>query len=273
MLPRRGEGVIRCRCVEKGPAHSDPQTRGTLPPPVEVRLVNTGEHACPYIPGRVASNRAFLAERIDPEIYHAFMDAGFRRSGRVVYQPACAGCRACMPIRVPVEQFTPSKSQRRCARRNADLTLEVGPATATDEKFDLYRRYTLARHRGGEDGGEEPERESFESFLYHSPVDTIEFRYRDTADRLLGVGICDVSARSLSSVYFYFEPDESRRGLGTFGAIQEIAFAREGGIPYYYLGYWIEPCRSMRYKSEFRPFELLHPDGQWRPGGTEPETR
>jgi arginine-tRNA-protein transferase len=258
-----------------GPAHSDPQTCGALPPPVEVRLVSTGEHACPYIPGRVASNRAFLAERIDPEIYHAFMDAGFRRSGRVVYQPACAGCRACVPIRVPVAQFTPSKSQRRCARRNADLTLDVGPATATDEKFDLYRRYTKARHRSGEEGGDqsdEPQREAFESFLYHSPVDTIEFRYRDAADRLLGVGICDVSERSLSSVYFYFDPDQSRRGLGTFGAIQEIAFAREGAIPYYYLGYWIEPCRSMRYKSEFRPFELLHPDGQWRRGSSEPET-
>ena len=253
-------------CVEQGHGHSDPQIRGALPPPVEVRLVSTGEHACPYIPGRVASNRAFLAERIDPEIYHAFMDAGFRRSGRVVYQPACAGCRACVPIRVPVAQFTPSKSQRRCARRNADLRLDVGPASATDEKFDLYRRYTTARHRGGEDGGDEPEREAFESFLYHSPVDTIEFTYRDAADRLLGVGICDVSERSLSSVYFYFDPAESRRGLGTFGAIQEIAFAREGAIPYYYLGYWIEPCRSMRYKSEFRPFELLHPDRQWRRG-------
>ena len=264
--------MIRCHCVDTGHGHSDPQTCGALPPPVEVRLVSTGEHACPYIPGRVASNRAFLAERIDPEIYHAFMDAGFRRSGRVVYQPACAGCRACVPIRVPVAQFTPSKSQRRCVRRNADLRLDVGPATATDEKFDLYRRYTTARHRGGEEGADqsdEPERESFESFLYHSPVDTIEFCYRDVAGRLLGVGICDVSARSLSSVYFYFDPAESRRGLGTFGAIQEIAFAREGAIPYYYLGYWIEPCRSMRYKSEFRPFELLHPDGQWRSGSAE----
>jgi arginyl-tRNA--protein-N-Asp/Glu arginylyltransferase len=244
-------------------------------PPVEVRLVNTGEHACPYLPGRVANNRAFLAERIDPEIYHAFMDAGFRRSGRVVYQPACASCRACVPIRIPVALFKPSKSQRRCARRNADLVIEVSPVRATEEKFDLYHRYTLARHRrvDGAVSGEadEPDRESFETFLYHSPVDTIEFTYRDAAGRLLAVGICDVSQRSLSSVYFYFDPAQNRRCLGTYGALREITFAREANIPYYYLGYWIEPCRSMRYKAEFRPYELLHPDGQWRGADPLPE--
>lgn len=247
--------------MNESPA-DQPGSLSLLAPPVQVRLVNTGEHACPYLPGRVASNRAFLAECIDPDIYHAFMDAGFRRSGRVIYQPACAACQACVPIRVPVGTFTPSKSQRRCARRNADLALNTAPAEPSDEKFDLYRRYTTARHRGNED--DVPDRESFESFLYHSPVDTIEFTYRDANQRLLAVGICDVSRRSLSSVYFYFDPTESKRGLGIYGALREIAFAREVGIPYYYLGYWIEPCRSMRYKAEFRPCELLHPDGQWR---------
>lgn len=248
--------------MERGPIHPDDVTSGrALAPPVRVRLIDTDEHACPYIPGRVARNRAFLAERIDPDIYHAFMNAGFRRSGRVVYQPACAGCRACVPIRVPVGTFTPSKSQRRCARRNDDLMLDVKPAAPSDEKFDLYRRYTVARHRDGED---EPDRASFESFLYDSPVDTLEFAYRNAANRLLAVGICDVSHQSLSTVYFYFDPAESKRGLGTYGALREIAFARDAGIPYYYLGYWIEPCRSMRYKADFRPCEVLHADGQWR---------
>jgi leucyl-tRNA---protein transferase len=249
------------------PTENGNSTSPLLRPPVEVRLVSTGEHDCPYLPGRVATNRAFLAERIDPEIYHAFMDAGFRRSGRVVYQPSCAGCRACVPIRVPTDQFTPSKSQRRCVRRNADLTVEVArPAIASDRKFDLYRRYIIARHGRDRAADGEPDRASFDSFLYESPVDSLEFTYRNATGQLLGVGICDVSERSMSSVYFYFDPDEHRRGLGTYGAIREIAFARESGIPYYYLGYWIEPCRSMRYKAAFRPFELLHPDGQWRRG-------
>jgi len=251
--------------MDTGPINprATPAGAAPLPPPVVVQLVSTGDHPCPYLPGRIATNRAFLAERIHPEIYHAFMDAGFRRSGKFVYQPACSGCRACVPIRVPVATFTPSKSQRRCARRNADLTVDVAPAEATDEKFDLYRRYTNDRHRG-----EEPDRASFETFLYDSPVDSLEFTYRDRGGRLLGVGICDVSARSLSSVYFYFDPADERRGLGTFGVIEEIGFARRVGIPHYYLGYWVEGCGSMRYKAEFRPFELLQPDGSWKPGKT-----
>jgi arginine-tRNA-protein transferase len=250
------------------PSRSHPEP-AALSPPVEVRLVSSGEHPCPYLPGRIANNRAFLAERIDPEIYHAFMDAGFRRSGRVVYQPACPACRACMPIRVRVATFQPSKSQRRCLRRNDDLTLDVASAQPSDEKFDLYRRYVLGRHRTGEKT-EQPDRESFISFLYDSPVETLDFAYRDAAGKLLAVGICDASRLSLSSVYFYFDPEQSKRSLGTYGALQEIGFAREAGIPYYYLGYWIEPCRSMRYKAEFRPCELLHPDGQWRPGPPQP---
>jgi arginine-tRNA-protein transferase len=168
------------------PSSSHDRADPTLPSPVEVRLVNTGEHPCPYLPGRVANNRAFLAERIDPEIYHAFMDAGFRRSGQVVYQPTCPSCRACVPIRVPVATFTPSKSQRRCARRNADLVLEVGSAVATDEKFELYRRYVLSRHQRGATE-DPPDRESFESFLYSSPVDTLEFAYRHATGALLAI--------------------------------------------------------------------------------------
>jgi len=230
-----------------------------LPPPVEVRLVTTGEHPCAYLPGRTARNRAFLAGRIGGGIYHAFMDAGFRRSGRMIYQPVCPACRACVPIRVPVDLFLPSKSQRRCARKNEDVSIAAAEPVATNEKYDLFRRYVLARH-----GDAMAERESFESFLYESPVDTVEFTYRDRAGALLAVGICDVSAMSLSTVYFYFDPAASKRGLGTFGAVREIAFAREAGIPHYYLGFWVGGCRAMEYKREFEPSEFLHPDGTWR---------
>jgi arginine-tRNA-protein transferase len=197
-------------------------------------------------------------------VYHRFMDAGVRRSGRLVYQPVCRACRACVPIRVPVATFTPSKSQRRCRRRNEDLTVSAAEPVATDEKHELYRRYVSGWH--GRDAGEE-RRESFESFLYDSPVDTLEFSYRDRAGELLAVGICDVSTRSLSSVYFYFEPGQSRRGLGTYGALCEVDAAARLGIPYYYLGYWVDGCASMQYKADFRPAELLGTDGVWRPLG------
>jgi arginyl-tRNA--protein-N-Asp/Glu arginylyltransferase len=233
-----------------------------LPAPISTRLTVLPAHPCPYIPGRESVSRAVYASSLPGEVYHNFMDAGFRRSGRVIYQPVCRGCRACVPIRVVVDHFAPSKSQRRCWRRNSDLRVEVTDDPCADgERFDLYRRYIAQWH-----GREEPEsREDFETFLYDSPVATIECSYRDARGALLAVGICDVCpAHSLSSVYFYFDPNESRRGLGTFGAMYEIELARQRAIPYYYLGYWVQPCGAMRYKEDFRPNELLGADGAWR---------
>ncbi len=207
-------------------------------------------------------NRAFIADQIDPEIYHALMDSGFRRSGKLVYQPICKGCRACVPVRVPVNTFEPSASQRRCLRKNVDLKIEVGEPCATEEKYEVYQRYLAQRHPD-----QDPHAfEDFESFLYESPVQTIEFVYRDGRGKFLGAGICDMSSQSLSSVYFYFDPTEQRRGLGTLGALQEIAAARRLGVPFYYLGFFIDGCRSMQYKNAFRPYELLHSDGAWRRG-------
>jgi arginine-tRNA-protein transferase len=226
--------------------------------PIDVRLTVLPEHRCAYLPEKVAQSRAFWAERMDPEVYHALMDAGFRRSGKLIYQPVCRGCRQCMPIRVPVAEFKASKSQRRCARKNADLRLEIGPPAATDEKWDIYRRYQQQWHNGlGDD------RSGFEEFLYESPVDTLEFVYRDELGRTLAVGICDVSRLSLSSVYFYFDPADAARGLGTFGALCELDFAANHQLPHYYLGYFVDGCPSMVYKRTYRSHEILHPDNVW----------
>lgn len=232
------------------------------PPPVNVRLLVLAGHDCSYLPGRRSVSRAFMAGRMPGAVYHRFMDAGFRRSGKLVYQPVCPGCRACVPLRVPVAGFRATKSQRRCWRKNQDLAVTSSSPAATGEKFDLYRRYATQWHgkAQGEDGWE-----TFESFLYDSPVETVEFCYRDPAGRLLAVGICDTCPLSLSSVYFYHDPAESRRGLGTFGALYEIEAARRRGVPYYYLGYWVAGCGAMEYKANFGPCEVLDPDGAWRP--------
>jgi arginyl-tRNA--protein-N-Asp/Glu arginylyltransferase len=232
------------------------------PSPVEIPLTVLPEHECSYLTGRRAQTRAFMVGKMPGDMYHAFMNAGFRRSGKLVYQPVCLGCRECISVRVPVETFQPSKSQRRCSRRNADLTITASIPTATQEKFELYRRYCTLWH--GKKSDDADEWESFETFLYDSPVETVEFSYRDPGGRLLAVGICDICSQSLSSVYFYHEPTESRRGLGTFGALREIEFSRIRGIPYYYLGYWVQGCGTMQYKANFRPFEALFPDGVWR---------
>jgi arginine-tRNA-protein transferase len=231
---------------------------------VGVQLTVLPEHSCAYLPPRVAQTRAFWCEGMDGEVYHAFMNAGFRRSGKLIYQPICTGCRACMPVRVAIDRFHASKSQRRCARRNQDLLVSAGNPRPTDEKFELYRRYVTQWH-----GNSVDTRETFEEFLYNSPVQTLEFTYRSLAGELLAVGICDVCRISLSSVYFYFAPESADKGLGTFGGLYEIEVARKLGIRYYYLGYWVSGCRSMQYKTTFAPCELLHADGVWRPGSAE----
>ena len=196
------------------------------------------------------------------ELYHQFMDANFRRSGNVLYQPICGSCRACRQIRIPVAGFRPGKSQRRCWRRNADLVVTQGEPHLTEEKLSLYRRYVAAWH-----GKSEPQdAEGLRQFLYSSPVTTLEYEYREPAGLLVGVGICDLSRQSLSTVYFYHDPETSSRGLGTFAAMYEIEEARRLGIAYYYMGFWIDGCKTMQYKAGFRPNEVLHPDGVWRPG-------
>jgi arginine-tRNA-protein transferase len=230
------------------------------PPPVGVPLTVLPSHPCSYLPGRASTSRAFYATNLDPLLYHKFMNASFRRSGCVIYQPTCAGCRQCIPLRVPVKLFQPSKSQRRCRRRNEDLIITIAEPDATQEKFDLYKKYQSQWH-------EKPEPETYNDmveFLYRSPVETIEFTYRDPAGKIVAIGICDICEKSLSSVYFFFDPAESRRSLGTFGALREIEFAAEHGIDYFYLGFWVKESVKMCYKAEYRPCEILQPDGRWR---------
>lgn len=233
-----------------------------IPPPLKITLSGLPEHPCPYLPGRLATDRAIWAGSVPPAIYEQFMDAGFRRSGKLLYQPACRGCRSCLSLRVPVAAFRPDKSQRRCARRNAGLRITADAPRSSQEKFELYRKYVTEWHRR-----QEPEGFSeFNSFLYDSPLEgTVEFEYRDEGGRLVAVGICDVCPSVLSSVYVYFDPAELRRGLGTFAALHEIGFARERGLGHYYLGFWIDGCGAMAYKRNFVPNEILHPDGVWRP--------
>jgi arginine-tRNA-protein transferase len=230
------------------------------PLPRSLRLYDIEGESCGYFAGRRTRFLYHVAPRMSPREYHELMDAGFRRSGQVMYQPNCPGCRDCVPVRVPVDEFAPDKSQRRNWKRNQDLRITIDRPRLTQEKVDLYCRYQEARHGQSRDEAAK----GLAEFLYHSPVATFEFCYRNAADRLLAVGIADVCELSVSSVYFYYDPDERKRGLGVFGAMVEIDACRRRGIPYYYLGFWVRGCDRMAYKRDFRPAELLGTDGVWR---------
>ena len=226
-----------------------------------MRLFHTAEHPCGYWPDRVA--RDLVLDPHDPLLSEAYEDAlalGFRRSGGHVYRPHCDGCRACVPVRVPVDGFVPDRSQRRCLRDNADLDVQLTPALRDTEHLDLYRRYLAARHPGG--GMDGADAGDFERFLTGpwSPTRFLEIR---DGGRLLAVAVTDVLPHALSAVYTFFDPDAAARGLGTFSVLQQIALAQRRQLPYLYLGFWIEDHPKMHYKTNYRPLQVL--DGrEWR---------
>ena len=224
-----------------------------------VRLFQTLPHACGYFAERTAQNLV-----IDPaapqlaRIYESALAKGYRRAGGHVYRPACRGCRACIAARIPVAQFQPDRSQRRCIEHNRDLRLVVAPAQFRDEYFSLYRRYLGARHASG--GMDDPDIEDFERFLYTpwSPTRFLELRL---GERLLAVAVTDFAPNGLSAVYTFYDPQESARGLGTCAILRQIELARDHGLPHVYLGFWIEHHPKMDYKARFKPLELLGADG------------
>ena len=225
------------------------------------RLLLGTEHRCSYLPNRLARS-VFVDPQLalDPARYGALLDLGFRRSGSYVYRPACGSCQECRPVRIAVAEFRASRTQRRCARRNADLRLQVeGELNA--EHYALYRRYLHARHPGG---GMDPEdREAFRSFLSSAWGCTEILALRDATGRLLAGGVIDRVPHGLSAVYTYFEPGLPDRSLGTYAILAEVERARALGLPYLYLGYWVPGSAKMDYKRQFQPLEMLGASG-WR---------
>jgi arginine-tRNA-protein transferase len=233
---------------------ADPaRTIHTLP------LIESPPHPCSYLLGREAKNEYLWVSQLSPSLNRSLMDLGFRRSGQVVYRPACEGCRECVPIRVPVAGFAPSRSQRRVMRRNQDVEVRIAPPDLNSEKQQIYADFLATRHDAAMTG----DTEELRGFLYESPTQTLEMTYH-ISGRLAAVGIVDVCEDALSSVYFYFDPAESRRSLGTFGALAEIEECRRRGLKYWYIGFYVRDCAKMNYKAEFRPHELLESDGKWR---------
>ncbi len=226
-------------------------------PRLGLPLVRCEPSPCPYLPDRDALIVIALPRELSAGLYRRLMEHRFRRSGAFAYRPECPHCRGCIPLRVPVDAFRPSRSQRRVWRRNQDVRVELADLSGDDEHYDLFVRYQHGKH-----GGEMlSSRESFEEFLADSPVDSFEMRYR-LDGRLVAVGVVDIFENALSSVYCYYEPALPRRAFGTFSALREIIECRARGLAHWYAGYYIRGCAKMEYKAAFRPYELLE-GGAW----------
>jgi arginine-tRNA-protein transferase len=230
----------------------------------------TAPAPCPYVAGR-QERKIFthLVGRRARELNDALSLSGFRRSQTIAYRPACESCRACVSVRVRVADFAPDRSQRRVAATNADLIGEARPNEATSEQYSLFRAYLDARHADG--GMADMSMLDFAMMAEDSHIDTmlVEYRRRSPDSRLLGRGagdllaccLTDVLGDGLSMVYSFYDPEKGERSLGSYMILEHVARARAMGLPYVYLGYWVEGSRKMAYKERYRPQERLGPAG------------
>lgn len=217
---------------------------------MELELFEANNGTCPYLEGRQWHSYMFRADKLEDQIYESLITMGFRRSGRFFYKNNCPGCRECVSIRVMVDRFKQSKSQRRTWSKNQDLTMTWHPVRFDQESFQLYRTYSLQKHNS------EASEQNYWDFLINTAVSTIMMRYYLGVD-LVGIGWVDVLPRSLSSVYFAYDMNFSKRRLGVFSVLKEIELAQQLGKRSLHLGFWVRDCRSMNYKEQYKPYELL----------------
>jgi leucyl-tRNA---protein transferase len=228
----------------------------------------TNPSPCPYLPGKV-ERKVFteLSGRHAGELNEALGRIGFRRSQSVAYRPSCIECSACVSVRVLAAEFTPNGTQRRLLRKHADLEVTACKPWTTEEQYELLQRYLEVRHPGG--GMAEMDESDFADMVEQTPVRTYLVEYREPSKngkpgKLVGACLSDQQGDGLSMIYSFFDVGPgSRKGLGTFIILDHIIRAARAGLPYVYLGYWVEGSPRMAYKTRFRPLERLGRDG-WR---------
>lgn len=230
----------------------------------------TAPTPCPYLPGQ--SERKVFTHLVGPrapQLNDILTQGGFRRSQSIAYRPACETCRACISVRVPVADFRPGRSFRKVMLRNSDLVGEMRPAIPTSEQYSTFRAYLDARHRAG--GMADMTVLDYAMMVEDSHVKTrlVEYRRRDADTAINGRSkgdlvacvLTDILGDGLSLVYSFYEPDQADRSLGTLVILDHIARAKTMGLPYVYLGYWVEGSPKMDYKARFLPQERLQPEG------------
>ena len=225
---------------------------------ISIPLNLSYDQNCSYLPMR--KERLLFVDSDFPlttDAYAELAARGFRRSGNLVYRPHCSHCSACLPVRVPASQFRPSRIHRRICRSNSDLVVTTHPAGFKDEHYSLYKRYLESRHpKGTMITGDT---DDYLQFLTSHWCET-EFVEFNLSGKVIAVAIVDILPTGLSAVYTFYDPDLLPRSLGIYAILWEIEYTKEKGLPWLYLGYWVQECRKMSYKGNFRPMEVFRND-------------
>ena len=226
--------------------------------PLAMRL--SMQSNCPYIKGQTEQRIAVDISN-DPKCHDGLAGAGFRRVENWVYRPACPKCNACLPWRVDVANFNPSRNMSRIIKKNKDLTRYITSPTPSDDHYRLFKTYVTSRHDDGQMA--KMDQCDFTSMIRNSPIETVLINYNDAESNLVGAILCDIQSDGLSAVYSFFEPGLTTRSLGTYMVLDLLYIAKESDLNWLYLGYFVEGSRKMEYKARFKPAEVFN-DGQWQ---------
>ncbi len=235
--------------------------------PIAPQFYVTAPQPCPYLEGRM-ERKLFTALQGEyaTKLNDALSKQGFRRSQNVLYRPSCADCSACFSARIKVADFTPSRSQRRVLKKNAELQRNAMSPWATEDQYNLFRRYLEHRHADG--GMADMDIFEFAAMIEETPIKSRVIEYTtpsaDGTRDLAAVCLTDVFDDGVSMVYSFFEPELTKNSLGTYLILDHIDIARSAGLPYVYLGYWVPGSPKMAYKAGFKALEIYR-NGDWEP--------
>ncbi|MDG1445838.1 MAG: arginyltransferase [Methylophilaceae bacterium] len=227
----------------------------------------TTPYTCGYLPRHLAQSLiASPHHLVDKTMYSELISQGFRRSGKFAYRPHCENCQQCVPIRIPVNQFNPTRSQKRALKQHSNLTTTILPLAFQQSHYDLYAAYQAQRH-APDDNQDQPsnndsEKNQYQQFLCQSNIDSIMVEFKDQHNQVKIVSVIDLLDEGTSAVYTFYDATQTKASYGTHAIMWLLEWTKNHNLPYVYLGYWIAKSQKMAYKSKFNPQEKYQ-DGQW----------